>query len=109
MRLTLIKTLHTVVWGVLAAGILAIAPLAIAGHFHFVVGITIAVLLETVVLAVNGWRCPLTPWAARYTEDREPNFDIYLPRWLAQHNKTIFTGLFIAGEVVALAAWRGWL
>ena len=22
--------------------------------------------------------------------DRAPNFDIYLPRWLAQHNKTIF-------------------
>ncbi|MDP1823740.1 MAG: hypothetical protein Q8L48_10870 [Archangium sp.] len=109
MRLELIKALHTVVWAVLAGGILAIAPLAIAGHFGVVLGITIAVLLETVVLAVNGWRCPLTPWAARYTEDRAPNFDIYLPRWLAQHNKTIFTGLFVAGEVVAFVAWRGWL
>lgn len=108
MRLRLIKTLHTVVWAVLAAGILAIAPLALAGWFWPVAVITAAVLLETLVLAVNGWRCPLTPLAARYTEERQPNFDIYLPRWVAQHNKTLFGSLFVAGEVVALGRWLAW-
>lgn len=45
--------------------------------------------------------------AARYTEDRAPNFDIYLPRWLAQHNKALFGTLFVVGELVALARWLG--
>jgi hypothetical protein len=29
-------------------------------------------------------RCPLTGIAARYTDDRRDNFDIYLPPWLAR-------------------------
>jgi hypothetical protein len=51
------------------------------------------VLAEVVVLAVNGWRCPLTGVAARYTDDRRENFDIDLPLWLARHNKRIFGAL----------------
>jgi hypothetical protein len=54
---------------------------------------------------MNQMHCPLTPVAARYTDDRAPNFDIYLPRWLAQHNKTLFGGLFVAGVVFAVVRW----
>ena len=61
-------------------------------------------LAECVVLAINRCRCPLTGLAARYTEDRSPNFDIYLPRWLAQYNKRLFGALFVAG--LLYAAWR---
>ena len=76
-----IKLLHTVVWAILAGCIFALAPLAWAGRFNLVLVITVAVLVETLVLALNRWNCPLTPLAARYTSDREPNFDIDLPRW----------------------------
>jgi hypothetical protein len=34
-----------------------------------------------------------------------PNFDIYLPNWLARHNKTIFGAIFILGGLFALAQW----
>jgi hypothetical protein len=37
------------------------------------------VIGETVVLVLNGWRCPFTGVAARYTDDRRDNFDIFLP------------------------------
>ena len=53
------------------------------------------------MLAVNGGRCPLSDLAARFTDDRAPRFDIYLPHWLAERNKVIFGMLFIAGELVA--------
>ena len=33
------------------------------------------VLLEVAVLLINGWRCPLTIVAERYTTDRRHNFD----------------------------------
>ena len=64
-------------------------------------------LLETLVLALNRWTCPLTPVAARYTADRAPNFDIFLPRWLARWNKEIFGPLFALGALALLLRW--WL
>ena len=45
--------------------------------------------------------CPLTSIAARYTDDRRANFDIYLPEWLARHNKAVFGALYVAGILVA--------
>jgi len=67
------------------------------------------VLVEVIILVLNGWQCPLTGLATRYTEDRRDNFDIYLPEWLARHNKIIFGSLFVAGQVVAILRWRGWI
>ena len=61
-------------------------------------------LAEVLVLAINRMRWPLTDVAEKYTEDRAANFDIYLPLWLARHNKSIFGSLFVAGELFAL--WR---
>jgi hypothetical protein len=43
--------------------------------------------------------------AARYTDDRRANFDIYLPEWLARHNQAIFGTLYVAGCALALARW----
>jgi hypothetical protein len=60
------------------------------------------VLVECAVLAVNKGRCPLTDWAARYTVDRSANFDIFIPEWLARHNKVVFGTLFLCGEAVVL-------
>ncbi len=51
------------------------------------------------------WRCALTDVAARYTDGRADNFDIYLPRWLARHNKELFGGIFVAGLLVLLWRW----
>ena len=62
-------------------------------------------MVEVVVIAANAWRCPLTAVAARYTDNREPNFDIYLPGWLARYNKEIFGPLFGVGVLLTLALW----
>ena len=100
-----IKLLHTVIWSVMAASILALPWLAWCGKFRWAFGLTLLILGECVVLAVNGGRCPLTDVAARYTDDRACNFDIYLPLWLACSNKSIFGSLFVAGELVVLWRW----
>ena len=55
------------------------------------------------VLIANGGRCPLTAVAARYTVDRRDNFDIYLPEWLARHNKLIFGSIYPGGIAVTFA------
>jgi len=57
------------------------------------------------VLVVNRMTCPLTDVASRYTDDRRANFDIYLPEWLARHNKTIFGSLYVAAILLLVARW----
>ena len=99
-----IKLLHTIVWAVFAGSILAIPVIALLGHLEMAWALIGFVFLEVIVLVVNRMRCPLTAVAARYTDERQANFDIYLPLWLAQHNKTVFGGLYLVGIVCALWA-----
>ncbi len=105
MALKGIKTVHTLVWVFFVLCILAIPVMAWRGDYSLTVFFFAFVAIEIVVLALNRWRCPLTPLAARFTSSRLPNFDIYLPRWLARWNKQIFGALYAAGTVFALALW----
>jgi len=104
-KLKQIKMLHTGIWAVMAGSIVAVPVAAWFSMFRLSLGLTILILGECLVLAVNGGRCPLTDIAARYTDDRADNFDIYLPQWLARHNKRIFGFLFFAGEIILLWQW----
>jgi hypothetical protein len=104
-RLRLIKAIHTLAWAFFVTCIVAIPFCAWAGRFTLALLVIGIVAIEVVVIMVNGWRCPLTPIAARYTDDRRANFDIYLPLWLARYNKEIFGSLFGAGVVLTLVLW----
>jgi hypothetical protein len=100
-----IKLLHTAIWAVMAASILALPWLGWSRKFRWAFGLTLLIVGECVVLAVNGGRCPLTDMAVRYTDNRACNFDIYLPLWLACYNKHIFGFLFVAGELCVVWRW----
>jgi hypothetical protein len=104
--LVLVKVAHTVVWAFLAGCVVAIPIAALAGRLRLAGLLSAIVLLEAVVLALNSMRCPLTDVAARLTESRGDNFDIYLPLWLARNNKRLFGTLWVAGELVLLWRWR---
>lgn len=97
-RLFLIKLLHTLIWVffVVTIGYIVYAGLAnkIDSLVWYAIGL---VVLEGIVLLLNKGSCPLTPWAVRHTDARDDNFDIFLPRWLARHNKLIFTCIFAFG------------
>lgn len=103
-RLVQLKLAHTVVWLFLVACIVGMPVAALRNHFGWAAILGSITIVEGLVLIANGWRCPITDIAARYTDDRTENFDIYMPVWLARHNKTIFTAIFAAGLVVVI--WR---
>jgi hypothetical protein len=107
--LTAIKVVHTIAWAFFAGCIVAIPVAAATGRYRQVVLLAGIVFIEVGILIVNGMRCPLTGVAARYTNDRRDNFDIFLPLWLARYNKIIFGSLFALGLVFALARWRHWI
>ena len=100
-----IKLFHTAIWLLFVLCIGAIPVLGYAGRFRPAALLVCIVLGEVLVLVINGLRCPLTDIAARYTEDRRDNFDIFLPLWLARHNQFIFGILFIFGSLFTLARW----
>ena len=101
-----IRLLHTVVWAFFVAAIVAVPVTAWYGRFDLFAAFTAIVLVEVGVLAFNRMRCPLTGVAARYTDDRRDNFDIYLPLWLARFNKQVFGTVFLLGVFFGL--WRLW-
>lgn len=97
-----VRLVHTLAWAFLAACVIGI-PLAAAMGRIALASVLIAVVgVEVMVLAANKWKCPLTNVAARYTDDRGDNFDIYLPVWLARYNKQIFGPLYVAGCIFTI-------
>jgi len=103
--LVLVKVVHTALWAFFVACILGVPVSALVGHLTWAVALSVVVVAECVVLAANHYRCPLTDVAARYTDERADNFDIYLPLSLARYNKQVFGSLFLAGELVMLWCW----
>lgn len=105
LALIAVKVAHTIAWAFFVACILAIPVASWHGQHQGVAWLVAIVLFEGSVLLANGWRCPLTSLAARFTDERHDNFDIYLPAWLAKHNKTIFSVLFCIATAFALGNW----
>jgi len=102
-KLLLIKLLHTVIW---AFFVMAIFYIVYAGMFDKINILTFIaiglVVLEGIILLIFKWRCPLTVVGYKYSNTKEVGFDIFIPKWLAQHNKTIFTIIFGAGLILVV-------
>ncbi len=104
-KLLVIKLIHSLVWLFFVSVIAFVVYSGAANEISLSVWVAIGlVVFEGILLLANNGKCPLTPIAARYTESREDNFDIFLPKWLARYNKHIFTTIFAGG--VALVLWR---
>lgn len=103
--LNTIKVVHTTVWAFFVGCIVALPIAGGLGRFRLAGVLSALVLLECSALAVNRCRCPLSNLAERYTGDRSPNFDIYMPEWLARYNKQIFGTIFLLNELIVLGEW----
>lgn len=100
-----IKVAHTIVWAFFVGCILGIPVASWRNEHGAAAWLGALVAGEVAILTMNQWRCPLTSLAERYTDDRRENFDIYLPEWIAKHNKTIFGALYVAALVFAGVRW----
>jgi len=104
-RLVAVKAIHSIVWAFFAGCILAIPLFAWLDRLRIAATLIGVTFVEVAILWVNGWTCPLTGVAARYTTDRRDNFDIYLPEWLARHNKRIFGSIFVGDLLLTASLW----
>lgn len=102
-KLFIIKINHTIIWTFFVMTILYILYAGITDNIGMLVWIAISlIIIEGIVLLVNGWRCPLTLLGQKYTDNTDTGFDIFLPKWLAKNNKTIFTTIYFIGVVIVI-------
>ncbi len=95
-NLTTIKTIHTIIWLFFNVVLFYMAYAVIVNRIDKYVWIGIGLIIsEGIVLLIFKKMCPLTILARKYSESTKDNFDIYLPNWLARHNKRIYTTFFI--------------
>lgn len=110
-KLTMIKTIHTLIWAVFVTIIGYVLWSGITGNISKYSWLAAAaVIFEGGTLALFKGKCPLTVLAERYTKPVKDNFDIYLPNWLARHNKLIFTLFYCIGLALMIvkASHRFW-
>jgi len=102
-KLIQIKILHTLIWMFFAFMVFYTLYAGIFNKINAFAWIAIGlVFLEAIILLVFKWYCPLTLVARKYSDSNKDNFDIFLPNWIAKHNKTIFTIIFFVGLALVL-------
>ncbi|HMS34060.1 MAG TPA: hypothetical protein PKC91_08235 [Ignavibacteria bacterium] len=95
-KLIIIKVNHTLIWILFNVVLFYLAYSVIINKIDFTVYAGMCVIfIEGIVLMLFGSKCPLTVLARKYSDSANPNFDIYLPAWLAEYNKQIYTTFFI--------------
>lgn len=104
-RLLGVKLVHTAVWVLVAGAIVALYPAVALDRLDGFGALHVVIVAETVTLVAFRLKCPLTYVAERYTEDRRPNFDIFLPRWLARWNEEIFSVMLVVAWSYGAIRW----
>jgi hypothetical protein len=93
-KLTIIKTIHTLVWLFFNFVIFYMLYAVIVNKLDIWLWIGYGLfVLEGIILLVFKFFCPLTVIARKYSNSTRANFDIYLPHWLAKYNKLIYTSI----------------
>lgn len=102
-KLITIKTIHTLIWVFFNVVIFYMLYAVIANKIDTLLWICYAIILtEGIVLLIFRLFCPLTIWARKYSSSTKENFDIYLPNWLAKHNKLIYTSIVAAISLITI-------
>jgi hypothetical protein len=86
MKITIlqIKVIHTVIFWILSLCVVYALYSGIADRMTVWTWVAVALLfIESVVLVVSGWTCPLTILAERQGAEHGSVADIFLPKWFA--------------------------
>ena len=103
IKLLIVKIIHTIVWLFFNVVIFYLLYAVIVNKIDKWIWICIGlVLMEGLVLLLFKMFCPLTIIARKYSDSTKANFDIFLPNWLAKHNKLIYTSIFVVAILILI-------
>lgn len=105
-RLALVRGVHTAIYLIMSSAVLVVLFAGVTGaHGAWLwVAITL-VAIESTVFIANGFRCPLTALAAKYSFSRKPLADTYLPERFTRLTLRIFGPLIVIGLILLLVRW----
>jgi hypothetical protein len=100
-----IKLVHSIIFWILSACTVYALYCGVTGRITVWSWVAVILLLvESIVLAVSGWKCPLTLFAERRGALRGSVTDIFLPRWFADRIFPICGTMYVLALVLIL--WR---
>jgi hypothetical protein len=94
--LAAVKLVHTLAWFSIESCVIYVLWAGFRRRSDRRVAIAAGVVAsESLIFAVNGFRCPLTQVAERVGAERGSATDIYLPRWFARNLPAIHVPLIV--------------
>jgi hypothetical protein len=109
-RLAIIRTLHTVIYLVMATATFVLVYAGLTGAVGTWLWIALALLgVEVVVYLSNGLKCPLTALAVRYGAEGGYVFDTFLPERATRYTFNFFGTVMVVGLVLLILRWVGFL
>ena len=102
-KLFIIKSIHTSIWVFFVSIIIYNLYSGLTDKVTLYTWMGIGLIIgEGLILLLFKMSCPLTVIARNYSESQKDNFDIFLPNWLAKHNKLIFTSIFVIALIMVI-------
>ena len=110
-RLALVRALHTAIYLVMAGAVFVVLYAGVTGaHGPWLWAAAGLVVLESLVFAASGLKCPLTAVAVKYGAARSNPADTFLPERFTRLTLRIFGPLILIGFcLIAVRVLRlGW-
>jgi len=102
-NLTLIKSVHTLIWLFFNVVIFYMLYAVINNKLDVWLWVGYGLIVaESITLLIFNKMCPLTIVARRYSQSQRYNFDIYLPEWLARYNKQLYSVIVLIVIVITV-------
>ena len=106
--LSLIRTVHTAIYLVMAASTFVLVYAGITGASGaWLWGALGLLAIESMVFAGYGFKCPLTDMAVRYGATTGHVFDTFLPERATRYTFRFFGTLMAVGLFLLVARWTG--
>jgi hypothetical protein len=101
--LNILKLIHTLIWLFFNVVIFYMLYAVLINKIDISLWICLSiVVMEGIVLLIFKRSCPITLVARKYSSSQKDNFDIYLPNWLAKHNKTIYSLIMVVIIIILM-------
>ena len=108
IKVFLIKSGHSLIYLFMSTCLGYMFYSAITATYDWKLAVAVGmIVLESVVLALSGWRCPLSTWA-RKLGDKTGNdllADYVLPNWAAKLTVPFCSFVFISGLVLLVISY----
>ncbi|HMQ09220.1 MAG TPA: hypothetical protein PKC31_00785 [Candidatus Nanoperiomorbaceae bacterium] len=102
-KLTMIKTVHTIIYLIMVWAVFYLLYAAInqtySVWFYLALGLLV---IESLVFALSGMKCPLTALAKKYGDNKGYVGDLFIPERFSKYTFRVFGTIFLVSIVLLL-------